>query len=87
MTGIGLRGRRTARGLLLLAIALDALLALLFLAAPTSRGPMFQEPPAMPLWLVPVVGIGLNLLGLAWMIRLYRADPEAGRSSWRATRR
>ena len=73
--------------MLLTAVAIDALVAFLFLSASiTMGGPMFLEPPSFP-WLVPAIGIGLNVIGLGWMVRLYRTDPEAGRSSWRATRR
>jgi hypothetical protein len=58
--------------------------ALLFVAAPGScMCPMFSEPPPLSPWLIPAVGVGAQALGLAWMIRIYRADPEGHRSWWR----
>ena len=87
MTGRGLHGRHLARLILYVAIALDVLLALLvYVWAPNTMGPMFSAPPRH-MWLIPAFGIALNLAGLAWMIRIVRADPEAGSSSWRAFRR
>ena len=85
MTGRGLRGRRAARVMLSAAVAIDACVALLFVAPPNDIGPMLSEP-AWPLgWLIPAIGIALNLVGLALMIRIYRADPEGHRSWWRSS--
>jgi hypothetical protein len=38
-------------------------------------------------WLVPAVGVAVNIAGLAWMIRICHADPEAHPSFWRFRRR
>jgi hypothetical protein len=48
---------------------------------------MFESPPS-DAWLtsVPAFGVLAYLIGLAWMIRIYRADPERHRSSWRFDR-
>lgn len=86
MTGRGLRGRRQAQLILMIAVAIDLVMVLLFVAQPTYIGPMSLEPPPFLWWLIPAVGIGVNLLGLAWLIRIYRADPEGGQSSWRLRR-
>ena len=86
MTGRGLRGRRTARRLLGIAIGLDALVVLLFLTAPHYSRPMMAEAPSVLLGLIPAVGVAANVVGLLWMIRIYRADPEAHPSAWRFRR-
>jgi len=84
--GRGLRGRRIARLILAGALALDAVLLLLLASAPnTIGGGWFPEPPRF-VWLIPAFGIGLHLVGLAWMIRIIRADPERHRSFWRSRR-
>ena len=38
-----------------------------------------------PLWqqLMPWAGVAAYVVGIAWMIRIYRTDPEAGESPWR----
>jgi hypothetical protein len=91
VTGKGLRCRRAARSLLLAAIAIDAFMVLLFIAVPHPSGPFTEPPPLLgaivPIWIiVPAIGIAANILGLAWMVRIYRADPESHPPSFRATR-
>jgi hypothetical protein len=86
MTGRGLRGRQQARLLLCAILALDAFLAaVLFVAAPNELRPMFESPPSvvgLPLGsLIVASGIAIHLGGLAWMVRILRADPEA-HTSW-----
>ena len=58
----------------------------LFLAAPNMMGEGMgtPEPEPFPLGTI-VIGAGIlaYVVGLVLMIRIYRADPEAGRSSWR----
>jgi hypothetical protein len=83
VTGRGLRGRRLARLMLVAVLATDALVALLFIATPNCMCPMYIEPPPVSQLLVPAVGVGAQAIGLAWMIRIYRADPEGHRSWWR----
>ena len=55
---------------------------LVVVAAPGTIGPMFYEPPLMES-LLPWVGAAAYGFGIAWMIRIWRADPEAGERSWR----
>jgi hypothetical protein len=86
MTGRGLAGRRQARRILFTAIALDLFVVLVFVSQPSTMGGPFGPPP-LTAYVVPAFGILLNLIGLAWMVRIIRADPEGGRTSWRAFRR
>jgi hypothetical protein len=86
MTGRGLKGRRRAEALLIVAVALIGLEACLFVAAPGNMGPTaFQRP---PLWTLVVQAVGIigQAGGLAWMIRIYRAtlNAESRPSSWRS---
>jgi hypothetical protein len=87
MTGRGLRGRRQARAILFIAFGLDLILVFVFVSAPDFMGPMFASPPRFA-WLIPAVGIALNLAELGWMIRIYRTtvDPESHPSNWRSLR-
>jgi hypothetical protein len=49
--------------------------------------PIFSgPPPPFGLSLIVLFGVGLKVLGLAWMIRLYPRDAEARPSSSRAIR-
>jgi hypothetical protein len=86
MTGRGQRGRRLARLMLVSVFAIDAFVALLFTATPNCMCPMYIEPPPMLHWLIPAIGVGAQAIGLAWMTRIYRADPEGHRSWWRFER-
>ena len=84
MTGLGLRGRRVARLILAIAIGLDGFAALLLLNAPHTMG---GDPPPSGLGLLIVLaGLAANVIGLAWMMRIYRLDPDAHRSFWRSRR-
>jgi protein-S-isoprenylcysteine O-methyltransferase Ste14 len=82
------RGRRVARALFAEAIGLVVLLAFLFVAAPNTIGPMMR-----PSWFVAAMGmivpgagvLGL-IIGLAWMWRILRANPEPDSRSWRYRR-
>ena len=83
MTGRGLRGRRLARLMFVIAIVPAVLLGLLFISAPNySHGMDPVDPGPLPT-IVLGAGIFAYLFGLAVMIRIYRADPEAGPSRWR----
>ncbi|HEX5824841.1 MAG TPA: hypothetical protein VFY18_10325 [Candidatus Limnocylindrales bacterium] len=86
MTGRGLRGRRMARLMIVIAIVPAVMLGVLFVLPPATIGPMQIEDPS-PLWAI-VVGAGIigYLTGLAVMIRIYRADPERHSSWWRSRR-
>jgi hypothetical protein len=87
MTGRGLRGRHIARLMLAAALALDAMVVVLFASAPQGMGGggWFPEPPRFA-WLIPAFGLGLHVVGLAWMIRIIRANPERHASFWRSHR-
>jgi hypothetical protein len=85
VTGRGLRGRRIARLMLMTGFAPVALLAFLLIAAPNNMGGGLGEP-SIVMWLVPAIGVAGVVVGLAWMIRIYRADPEGSRSWWRFDR-
>jgi hypothetical protein len=65
------------------AVASDVLVVLLFLAAPNTMRPMYSSPPSSLVWLLPAIGLIMNLVGLGSMIRIYPADPEGHRSWWR----
>jgi hypothetical protein len=74
--------RRMARALLIVAIAMPFAVLILSVMQPGGSTPMLYEPP----WYeAAVLGAGAAgyLLGLAWMIRIYRADPEPGERTWR----
>ena len=85
MTGRGLAGRRLARRILFAAIALDALVVFMFVAQPPMMGGPIG-PVSLVVLIVPAFGILMNIAGLAWMVRIVRADPEGDPRSWRATR-
>lgn len=87
MTGRGLRGRRYAQLMLFATIAADVFLVLLRVPGPSFIGPMTAEPPSPLIWSLPAVGILIHVAGLAWMVRIVRADPERGLTSWRAMHR
>jgi hypothetical protein len=73
--------------MLQVALTLDALLVFLLIAAPNVIGGAPIGPPSNLEWLVPVVGVAMNIVGLVWMVRIYRSEPEAHPSYWRFHRR
>ena len=86
--GRGLRGRRMARFLFVPAIVPAVLIGAIFMFPPNMIGPMYVEPPEPNLLPAIVIGVGIlaYVVGLAWMVRIYRTDPEAHRSFWRSRR-
>lgn len=76
--------------MLVVVLALDGILALLFASAPSGMGPMSFDSPSLiglPLGLlIAAIGSAIHLVGLAWMVRIIRADPEAHASWWRFDR-
>jgi hypothetical protein len=71
------------RAELAIAFAAPVLAGVLFVAQPeTMGGPMFYEPPPFG-WLLFLVAIAGVVIGIVWMLRLSRQDPEAGERSWR----
>ena len=59
------------------------LAAFLFIAAPNGPSGMYLQEPG-PIWLiVPAIGVMGLAVGLLWMVRIFRADPEPRTKSWR----
>ena len=81
MTGRGLRRRRMAQAMLALAFVPAPMFALLLLAAPH-----FMEQQSFLVSNIPAIGVVAYVLGLLWMVRIYRADPEARPSPFRFRR-
>jgi hypothetical protein len=80
MTGRGRRGRQVARRLIVLAVLPGLAMLLAWIAQPG-----FMYVMSVP-WFVPYIpfiGFVMYFLGLGWMVRIYRADPEPDRRSWR----
>ena len=77
------RARTLAQMMLVLAVAMAFLALFLWIAAPGGPSPMSYEPP----WhqpALPMAGAAMYLIGLTWMIRIYRRshlEPDA--SYWR----
>ena len=78
----GRLGRDVAKAELAGAGVAGFVVAILYVAAPTGFRGMFAPPDWQftgPL----VVGAAGFLIGLAWMVRIYRADPEPDQRGWR----
>jgi hypothetical protein len=67
---------------LVVAFAAPVAAGIMWMAQPGMIGPMYYEPPPFQ-WLLPVVAITGVVVGIVWMLRLSRQDPEAGERSWR----
>jgi hypothetical protein len=76
------RARFLIRAELVVAFAAPVVTALLCMAAPGTIGPMFFEPPRFASLLPWACVVGV-IVGIVWMLRLSRPDPEAGERSWR----
>jgi hypothetical protein len=74
--------RRNARALLIASIAMPVVVLLLWVMQPGYIGGMFEQP-----WYEVALPCGVGalgyLVGLGWMIRIYRADPEPDEPTWR----
>jgi hypothetical protein len=78
---VDLRGARTAaRALLIAAILMPLALLAWWVAQPGFMG---RPEPQWYQVALPWAGAAGYLLGLIWMIRIYRADPEPDVPSWR----
>jgi len=75
------RGRDSARGMFAVVLLLVAFVAFLFLSPPNTIGGYIE--PGLIEWIAPGLGILGILVGLAWMVRIIRADPEPDSSAWR----
>ena len=75
------RSRNLVRIEFAVAVVAPLVAGFLLLAAPATMGGGYFEP---PLWqqLIPWAGVAAYVVGLAWMIRIYRTDPEACESPW-----
>jgi hypothetical protein len=74
---------------LALAIGVPVLVGLVFVSAPETMGGGSGLVDGPTAWIgVAAIALGVvtYVVGLAWMIRIYRADPEAHPSWWRAVR-
>jgi membrane associated rhomboid family serine protease len=70
------------RAELVIAFAAPVVVGLMWMAAPGTIGPMFDEPPPFTS-LVPWAAVVGVIVGILWMLRLSRPDPEAGERTWR----
>ena len=77
------RAHMLIRAELAIAIAVPLFAAFLYVAMSRGWSPMFAGEPPLIETLMPWAGAGLFVIGLVWMIRLSRPDPEAGERSWR----
>lgn len=82
------RGRAWARAMLAGAITLVVLLVIVFVTAPTYGGTMMRPSDFAAAVGIIVYGVGVlgPVIGLAWMWRILRADPEPDDRSWRYRR-
>jgi hypothetical protein len=76
------RARRLAETELTVAIGAPLFVGFLLVAAPGNVGPMFDRPPLLGS-LIPWLGFIGIIVGIVWMIRIYRADPEPVQPTWR----
>ena len=59
-----------------------AFTAFLYLSAPSGIAPMYPEPPIGIYVLYGLAAVGV-VVGLIWMIRISRVDPEPAQHAWR----
>lgn len=79
-TSDGQRGRRIARGLIVLAIVYGLVAVFFYVTLPWFMDPMFGPRYESAL---PLVGIASYFIGLGLMVRIYRSQPEPGERTWR----
>lgn len=77
------RAHNLIRAELAIAFAVPLLTAFVYVTMPQGPSPMFIGEPQLIEALVPWFGVAMFLVGLVWMIRSSRPDPEAGERSWR----
>jgi hypothetical protein len=79
----GQLGRRVAKAMIVITALLGFVVApFLYVAAPATVEPMFGVPGWRDTALVGIAIVGF-LFGFAWMIRIYRSDPEPDQGAWR----
>lgn len=72
-----------ARTMIWIAVIAIAGTAILVLVPPGGLSePMFLEPPVWSKVLTALAVVGV-IAGLAWMVRIYRRDPEPDQHAWR----
>jgi hypothetical protein len=77
----GRAGRRAARVIFAVGLAVPAVLAVFFLTLPSSMyDPMPGDPAQLLVPIVALIGMGG---GLTWMWRILRANPEPDTAAWR----
>jgi hypothetical protein len=76
------RARRLARVELAVAFGVSLFAGFLWVASPGMGGGFYLEPPLL-VRLIPWVWIIGVVVGIVWMIRIYRADPEPVETTWR----
>jgi len=76
------RSRNLVRIEFAIAVVAPLVVGFLVIAAPGGSTPMFWRPSLLET-LLPWAGPAAYVVGLAWMIRIYRTDPEVGESPWR----
>jgi hypothetical protein len=76
------RARSLIQAELTIALAAPFIAAFLYVAAPGGSRPMFAEPSLLESALPWAAAAGV-IVGIAWMVRLSRPDPEPGERSWR----
>jgi nitrate reductase gamma subunit len=82
-----LRGRLLARNLFALGVFAIFLVFFLFVAAPNGPSAMTIHPvPITAAVAVPALGIAGLIVGLVWMIRILRTDPDPDAKAWRYRR-
>lgn len=76
------RGRALGRWMILGVLVVLSFPAFLFIAAPNSMGQTGYDPGPIGLT-VPAIGVVGLVVGLIWMVRIFRADPEPRTKGWR----
>ena len=72
--------RELAKAIVLASAMLAGLTMFMHVVAPGYMGPKPE-----PGWAdhIPIAAVLGQLVGLAWMVRIYRADPEPDQHAWR----
>ena len=79
------RGRHLARQIFGATLLLLLLAGFVFVAAPNFSTVRFYDPGPIAV-VVPATGILGLIVGLAWMIRILRSDPDPDAKAWRYRR-
>ena len=74
------RGRALGRLMILGVLVVLSFPAFLFIAAPNFTGGYDPRPIGL---IVPAIGVVGLVVGLIWMVRIFRADPEPKTKGWR----